>query len=571
MTQIRQPIVTVVGHVDHGKTTILDSIRNTCITEKEAGGITQKISFTSCPISLITGKCSALLDRYKIKLQIPGFLFVDTPGHAAFTNLRKRGGSLADLAILVIDINEGIMPQTAECIEILKANRVTFIVALNKFDVIHGWKKQSESMQESIEKQASYTKREFDDRLYKIMFALGVYGYNADIFYRVEDFSKKVAVVPCSGKRGEGIIELLMMLCGLSQKFLVEKLKIGREAKGTILEIKKERGIFYAEAIVYDGVLKQSDTILIASLGEPVSAKIKTLLGALPLCKGYKVVKEITAASGVRMQLSTTDGVTPGMPFIATKNIEETKSMLKREIAEVVELDEEGILIKADSLGSLEALIMLLRKEGFKIREVGIGNITKANVINSKSSKEPLQEIILGFNVSVEEGVEQDVKILLNDVIYRLIEDYKKWQEEKKRELERASMAELAMPCKIQVLRYVFRQSKPAIFGVSVLRGRLKQGITMMNSAGRRIDRVNAIQSENKSVSEVSKGKDVAVSMEDVTFGRQIHEGDILYSDLSEDSFLKLKENKRFLSADEISVLQEIAEIKRREKATWGI
>ncbi len=571
MTQIRQPIVTVVGHVDHGKTTILDSIRNTCITEKEAGGITQKISFTSCPISLITGKCSALLDKYKIKLQIPGFLFVDTPGHAAFTNLRKRGGSLADLAILVIDINEGIMPQTAECIEILKVNKVPFIVALNKVDCIHGWKKQNESMQGSIEKQASYTKREFDDLLYKMIFALGAYGYNADIFYRVEDFTKKVAVVPCSGKRGEGIIELLMMLCGLSQKFLVEKLKIGKEAKGTVLEIKKEKGIFYAEAIVYDGVLRQGDTILIASLGEPVSAKIKTLLEALPLCKGYSVAKEITAASGVRMQLSTTEGVMPGMPFIATKDVDKMKEALKREIADAIEPDNEGILIKADSLGSLEALIMLLRKEGFMVRQVGIGNITRADVINAKSGKEPLHGIILGFNVGIEEGVEAEVKILLNDVIYRLIEDCKKWQEEKKKELERESMAELAMPCKLKVLRFVFRQSKPAIFGVSVLGGKLKQGVMMMNAAGRKIDRINAIQSENKSVVEAIKDKEVAVSMEEITFGRQVHEGDILYSDLSEDAFLKLKENKKFLTADEINVLQEIAEVKRKEKATWGI
>ncbi len=571
MAQIRQPIVTVVGHVDHGKTTILDSIRNTCVTEKEAGGITQKISFTSCPVSLISGKCANLLDKYNIKIQIPGFLFVDTPGHAAFTNLRKRGGSLADLAILVIDINEGIMPQTAECIEILKANRVPFIVALNKVDGIHGWKKQAENMQENIEKQSSYAKKEFDGGLYKIISALSTYGFNADLFYRVDDFTKKLAVVPCSGKKQEGVMELLMMLCGLSQKFLANRLKIGKEAKGTILEIKKEKGIFYAEAIVYDGVLSQGDTILIASLGEPIIARIKTLLEALPLCKGYSVAKEITAASGVRMQLSGIEGVMPGMPFVATENVAEMGDALRREIADAIKLDDEGILIKADSLGSLEALIMLLRKEGFRIRAAGIGNITKSDVINAKASKEPLNAIILGFNVSAEEGAKQEVKILLNDVIYKLIEDYKKWQEEKRRALGKESMAELAMPCKIRVLRFVFRQSKPAIFGVHIEGGKLRQDVLLMNAEGKRIDRVKVIQSENKSVPEATKGKDVAISLGNVTFGRQVHENDVLYSDLAEEEFLKLKENKKLLAADEIAVLQEIAGIKRKAKATWGI
>ena len=141
--KIRQPIVTVVGHVDHGKTSILDSLRDSCVQEDEAGGITQKISFTSYPMDQLKTACP-LIDKNGIQLNIPGFLLIDTPGHAAFTNLRKRGGSLADLAVLVIDINDGIKPQTAEVIQILKHNKTPFIIALNKIDNISGWKKQDE-------------------------------------------------------------------------------------------------------------------------------------------------------------------------------------------------------------------------------------------------------------------------------------------------------------------------------------------------------------------------------------------------------------------------------------------
>ncbi|HDL02269.1 MAG TPA: GTP-binding protein, partial [Candidatus Pacearchaeota archaeon] len=128
MTNIRQPIVTVAGHVDHGKTSILDKIRGTKIQEAEAGGITQKISFTTLPKENIQQQAMTTLDKFKIPLEIPGLLFIDTPGHAAFTNMRKHGGSLADIAILVIDINDGIKPQTAEVLQILKANKTPFII-----------------------------------------------------------------------------------------------------------------------------------------------------------------------------------------------------------------------------------------------------------------------------------------------------------------------------------------------------------------------------------------------------------------------------------------------------------
>jgi len=230
MISIRQPIITVAGHVDHGKTTILDSIRKTVVAEGESGGITQKISFTLFPADKLKQRCP-LLNKHSIKLEIPGFLFIDTPGHAAFTNLRKRGGSLADLAVLVIDINEGIKPQTAEVIEILKLNKTPFVIALNKLDNISGWTKQSEDLNESIESQSANAKQDFLEKLYKIQGALHSHGFNAVLFSEVKDFSTKLALVPCSGKTGEGIAELLMILCGLSQKFLKGRLNLGKQAK----------------------------------------------------------------------------------------------------------------------------------------------------------------------------------------------------------------------------------------------------------------------------------------------------------------------------------------------------
>jgi translation initiation factor 5B len=276
MTTTRQPIVTVAGHVDHGKTSLLDNIRKTGVAGEEAGGITQKISFTLVPMENIKKRCP-LISGNKVKLDFPGFLFIDTPGHAAFSHLRKRGGSLADLAILVMDINEGIMPQTAEVIELLKLNKTPFIIALNKIDNISGWRKQSESLKTSIESQSTNTKMSFDEKLYMIMGALHHHGFDAKPFYEINDFTKELALVPLSAKTGEGINELIMMLCGLSQKFLKESLELGTSAKGVILEIKKEKTMQYSEAILYDGILSSKNEIAIASFNDPIISKIEFL------------------------------------------------------------------------------------------------------------------------------------------------------------------------------------------------------------------------------------------------------------------------------------------------------
>jgi len=230
MTKIRQPIVTIAGHVDHGKTSILDKVRGTSIQESEDGGITQKIYFTTLPKENIQERSGAIIEKFKIPLEIPGILLIDTPGHAAFTNLRKRGGSLADIAILVIDINDGIKPQTAEVLQILKANKTPFILALNKVDNIRGWKTADSLLSlESLENQATNVRQDFDEKFYTLVGALNSYDLEPELYYKISDFTKNLAVVPCSAKTGEGISEIIAMVTALSQKFLKEKIEIGKE------------------------------------------------------------------------------------------------------------------------------------------------------------------------------------------------------------------------------------------------------------------------------------------------------------------------------------------------------
>ena len=580
--KIRQPIITVAGHVDHGKTSILDSIRKTAVAEGEAGGITQKISFTLFPADKIKTRCP-LLEKHNIALEIPGFLFIDTPGHAAFTNLRKRGGSLADLAIIVIDINEGIKQQTAEVIEILKFNKTPFVVALNKIDRISGWRKQSENLKESIESQSINTKNDFQEKIMMLQGALHSHGFNTDLYYDVSDFTTKLSLVPCSGKTGEGIPELLMVLCGLSQKFLKGRLVLGKQAKGVILELKKEKSINYLEAILYDGVLHKTDEIAIASFLDAHASKIRILEQVLPLSNKFRPVSEATAANGIRMQLTESINVLPGMPFQTFSDIEETKKEFRKEISENIKLDKEGIIVKADSLGSLEALLLLLRQENIKISRAGIGSITKSDIISAQANliSSPLNAILLGFNVEEDEEAKEflktsnsvkDIKILKEEVVYKLIENLQKFQEEKTKEIEKQKLMSLATICKLKILpQFVFHNSNPAIFGVSVQGGSIKQGIELIDENREKIGKTKAIQSQGKSVEIAKIGEEIAVSIPGIAFDRHLKNSQFLYSDINEFQFREFKKNKSLLSSDEISVLQEIARIRRAEKPTWGV
>ena len=573
---IRQPIVTVAGHVDHGKTTLLDSLRGTSVQEGEAGGITQKISFTSFPREKIFSRCGL---KENSKMEIPGFLFIDTPGHAAFSNLRKRGGALADLAVLVIDINEGIKPQTAEVIEILKINKTPFVIAANKVDNISGWHKHVGGIKESIDKQAINVRQDFDEKLFTLMGSFQNRGFDATPFYDISDFSTKLAIIPCSGKTGEGIPELLMTLCGLSQKFLKGRLTLGEDAKGVVLEVKKEKTGHYLEAILYDGLLQANKEIAIASFGEPIISKIRILEEILPLSSKFKPVLRAGAATGIRMQLSENIEVLPGMPFQVYKgDKEQIKIEFEKQVGEKIKVEGFGVIIKADSLGSLEALITLLREEKINICRAGIGKIDKKDVISASANlkEDACQAVILGFNVTHEEDIKElplkDIKIIEEPVVYKLIERVKEYQESKRKEMQKEKLMGLTAVCKLKILKdCVFHNSNPAIFGVRVEGGKLRENTPLMDETGNPIERVKKIQADKKGVSEAVKDKEVAISLTGTNFERQLVDKDFLYSDLSGNVYREFKKNKELLTPDEVVVLQRIAQIKRAKDPSWGV
>jgi len=586
----RSPICAIEGHVDHGKTSILDRIRGTAVAAGEAGKITQAIGASIIPVEVIKKVSGSLLESMKFDLTIPGILFIDTPGHAAFTNLRKRGGALADIAVVVVDVNEGFKPQTLEAVEILKADKVPFVIAANKIDLLPGWQKKEGSMLGSLKGQAGNVQEKFEKKLYELVGKLHELGFGSERFDRVEDFTKQIAIVPTSAETGEGIPELLMMIAGLAQKFLEKGLEYDAAgpARGTVLEVKEEKGLgMTLDVIIYNGALKVNDTIVIGGMDEAIVTKVRSLLEPAPLAeiriKGkFKQVKQVFAATGVKIAAPGLGEVIAGMPLRSClpTEAEKVKEEVQKEVeAVMIETDKEGVIIRADSLGSLEALIVLLKEKGISIKSATVGNISKKDVAEAASNLERdlLLGVVLGFNVGLlpevaEYAESKGVKILTNQVIYKLIEDFEKWQGKKKKSIEAKELEHLVLPGKFRILPgYVFRQNNPAVVGVDILGGRIKTGYPLMNAKGKKLTWVKAIQEEKESITEAEAGKQVAVSMDGVTVGRQIYEGDMIYVDIPEEDFRKLKKLKQYLGKGEIELLKEIATIKREGNPVWGI
>ena len=581
---IRQPVVSVLGHVDHGKTKLLDRIRGTSVQAREAGAITQHIGATEVPIDHIYEVCGPLIG--KKRFDVPGLLFIDTPGHHSFITLRARGGSLADIAVLVIDIREGLMPQTIESIKILRQYKTPFVIALNKVDTIQGWQcEEGRPFVLSERQQQAHTLNAFNERLYAIIGDLSAEGIYANRYDQIDDFTKTVALVPISAKEGEGLPDLLLMLIGLAQRFLEQQLTSeDGPGRGTILEIKEEKGLGKTlDMILYSGVLKQGDTVALGTRGAPVITKVKAILKPKPLDEimdprdRFDKVKELHAAAGVKVACQNMEGVIAGAPLRVVKN---EKDPAVRELTEEssvkIEVTEQGVTIKADAIGSLEALAYEARNADIPIRKYGLGEISRRDIMETAAAHgDQSNRVILAFNVPMSKDAQaeleaQNVRVFSNAVVYRLIEEYIEWKEESQRQSEADKRAEFPFPAKIKILpNHVFRASKPAIVGIRVLAGRVRPGLKLIGEDGRPLGKIRSLRDGEDPVKEAKQGDEVACAIDDITIGRQADEDDVMYVDLLASS---VKEFPKYgITADEQQVLDEVVRIKRREEPFWGM
>ena len=589
---VRQPIVCVLGHIDSGKTSLLDKIRKSSVQAREVGGITQHIGASFFPAKTLRELTGPLLKQLKSKINIPGLLVIDTPGHEAFVNLRKRGGAVADIAILVVDVLRGFEAQTYECVDILKSRKTPFLVAVNKVDRLPGWvSKPSEHFWKSYESQDTYVRQDFDEHFYTIIGSFSQLGLRADRFDKITDFTKTIALVPTSAKTGEGISELLAVLIGLAQQYLRDQLRTTRgAARGTVLEVKEEPGLgVTVNAIIYDGVLRKGDTIVVGGKKKPIVTKVRAVLLPKPLDEirdprdKFSSVDAVSAASGVKVAAPDLEDAIAGAPVYAVPSedrVDEFVQLVAEEVEKLrIATDVEGVVLKTDALGSLEAIAEILRREGVPIRLADVGDVSKRDVTEASVVKEhePLYGAVLAFDVKVlpdaaEEARNRGVRVFEANIIYHLIENYTAWMRSEQEARMTKEFDKFVMPGKLRVLPgYVFRKAHPAIFGVEVVAGTIKPKYQLIGRDGEDLGEVMQIQDKGKAVSEAKTGAQVAVSLEKPVFGRHINEGDTLYVKVPEShAKAMLTKFQTRLSAEELDALNEFVNLMRSKVPFWA-
>lgn len=620
----RQPIVSVLGHVDHGKTSVLDLVRSigserqASVMDREAGGITQHIGATEVPADVLNETCSAMLGGKNFKS--PGLLFIDTPGHHSFVSLRNRGGSVADIAILVIDIMEGLQPQTIESLNTLKETKTPFVIAANKIDRIHGWRCESgRSFIESFKQQREDVTALFDDRYWKILGQFSEHGFNIERYDKIKDFTQNVAVVPMSAKEGEGLQDLLAVSVGLAERFLEDRLTdtIG-PAQGTVLEMRDEIGMGKTiDVILYRGSLKVGDKIMLASNDGPFSTHIKGLKRPKGMSEMRDAGKrwinfpEVNAACGVKIVAPKLEQSIAGTTLYLANTDEQisiAKSAIQEEWrgiydkmpimcsvcnkvssrAEFVELcqngtckgaveEKNGVVIKADTVGGLEALAFELFKLKIPVRQASVGPVNKKDILMAKSIQDPLNRVILGFSTKANnevadelKGEDSEIKFFSGSIIYHILDSFEEWREETKQAIESEQRESLVYPGRLLYLKdHTFRAKGPAIVGMRVIGGRVHIGQRLMKLDGSPVGQIKSLRTrDSEDVKEASQGDEVAVAIQGPTVGRHIEELDEFYVDVPEKHAKRLK--KIELTPIEQEILDELIRLHRKENHFWG-
>ena len=582
---LRQPIVAVLGHVDHGKTSLLDYVRGTAVVKREAGAITQHIGATEVPYDTVSKICGPLLKEGTTNL--PGLLFIDTPGHHSFSTLRSRGGALADIAVLVVDITEGFKPQTIESINILKQHKTPFILALNKVDKLPGWRTTTGSFLANKASQSPTAQQTFQTRMYEIIGELGTHGFDSALFTDIQDFQKTIALIPTSVKEtGEGVPELFMILMGLAQRYLRGRLLLAEgSSEGTVIEIKEEKGLGKTlGVIIYNGVLKASDNLIIGAQPEPVVTRVRSILRPKPLDEirdprqQFDSAKVVGAAAGLKVVAPDIEGVVAGAPFYSASSEEEIDAALDRltdSMKSNVKCTDEGVVIRADAIGSLEALAYELSAVNIPIVKAVVGDVSRRDVVTADPSDEEYRAI-LAFNVKVHPDAKKElhetgVKIFESDIVYKLLEDYQEWKDKIKDKQAQHLREDFSHPGKFEILEgHTFRTRDPAVVGVRVLGGRIALNQAVLRNDNSVVGHIRSLRSGEQVLKEALQGDEVAIAISEATVGRQISEGDVLYIEMDERAILKIREAGVKLDPIEEDIITEMQKIKKKDQPFWA-
>eukprot|EP01114_Cavostelium_apophysatum_P021077 TRINITY_DN724_c0_g1_i2.p1 TRINITY_DN724_c0_g1~~TRINITY_DN724_c0_g1_i2.p1 ORF type:complete len:947 (-),score=411.76 TRINITY_DN724_c0_g1_i2:15-2855(-) len=587
--ELRSPICCVLGHVDTGKTSLLDNIRRTNVQEGEAGGITQQIGATFFPMEALLDKTGDLSKEWNVDIKVPGLLIIDTPGHESFTNLRARGSSLCDIAILVVDMMHGLEPQTIESINLLKMKGIAFVVALNKVDRLYGWKAQNNKpIQHSLGKQDSSTVMEYKERVRETITAFAEQGLNSVLYYENKNFRKYVSLVPTSAHTGEGIPDLLLLLVQLTQQRMADKLLFLSNLQCTVLEVKVVEGLGTTiDVILVNGTLYKGDTIVVCGMNGPIVTTIRALLTPQPLkeirVKGAYVQNDmIKAAMGIKIAAADLDKAVAGSSLLVAEDESELDDLKVEVMAELegimknVATVDKGVYVQASTLGSLEALLEFLKVSKIPVSGINIGPVTKKDVTKASVMVERAKEyaVILAFDVKVSRDVkdhaeDMGVRIFEAEIIYHLFDAFTKYMKDLEEDLKEKNAPEAVFPCRLQILpEYIFNKKDPIVLGVEVLEGivKLNTPIVVPSQEFGFLGRITSIERDHKPVNDARKGSQIAIKIENPdlsaqqkVYGRHFDFNDELVSRISRQSIDVLKQSfKDELKPEDVTLLAKL-------------
>lgn len=570
-TQIlRAPVICVLGHVDTGKTKILDKLRHTNVQDGEAGGITQQIGATNVPLDAVKEQTKMVKNIDRENIRIPGMLIIDTPGHESFSNLRNRGSSLCDIAILVVDIMHGLEPQTIESLNLLKNKKCPFVVALNKIDRLYDWKKSPETdVAATLKKQKKNTKDEFEERTKAIVLEFAQQGLNAALFYENKDPRTFVSLVPTSAHTGDGMGNLISLLVDLTQNMLSKRLAHSEELRAQVMEVKALPGMGTTiDVILINGRLREGDTVIVPGVEGPIVTQIRGLLLPPPMKElrvknQYEKYKEVLAAQGVKILGKDLEKTLAGLPLLVAHKDDEIpvlKDELIHELKQTlnaIKLEEKGVYVQASTLGSMEALLEFLKTSEVPYAGINIGPVHKKDVMKASVMLEhdPQYAVILAFDVRIEREAQEmadslGVRIFSAEIIYHLFDAFTKYRQDYKKQKQEEFKHIAVFPSKIRILpQFVFNSRDPIVMGVVVEAGQLKQGTPMCVPTKGFVDIgiVTSIEINHKTVDVAKKGQEVCVKIEPIPgespkmFGRHFEATDPLVSKINRQSIDALK------------------------------
>ncbi|KAK9832093.1 hypothetical protein WJX81_005641 [Elliptochloris bilobata] len=571
---LRSPICCILGHVDTGKTKLLDNIRRTSVQEGEAGGITQQIGATYVPGDALRKRTASLLKEAELELKLPGLLIIDTPGHESFTNLRSRGSNLCDIAILVVDLMHGLEQQTVESINLLKARKTPFIVALNKVDRLFDWQAVPDTpIQEALARQKPHVRAEFEQRLKQSMLNLNEQGLNVALYWDNPDRRKYVNIVPTSAISGEGIPDMLKLLVDLTQEMMSGKLMFLSELQCTVLEVKMIEGLgTTVDVVLVNGILREGETVVICGLQGAIVTTIRSLLTPHPLKElrvrgSYLHHKEIQAAQGVKIAAQNLENAVAGTQLLVVRpddDLEALKAEVMEDMQDIfasVDRSGEGVCVQASTLGSLEALLEFLRSPAVKIPVSGINigpvhrrDVMRASVMLEKGRRK--FAVILAFDVPVTKEASElaestGVRIFTADIIYHLFDQFTAYLAQTKEAEQEAAKLEAVFPCVLKIMpTCIFNKKDPIVLGVEVEEGIAKVGtpICIPTQGNLELGRIASMELNHKGVDTARRGDSVALKLEATSaaefsrsYGRHFDHKDPLVSRISRKSIDLLK------------------------------